>query len=798
MKARKTLDFRKEIKRRILVLDGAKGTMLQELGLQPGGLPEELNLARPELVAKVHRAYLDAGAEIMVTNSFGGNRVKLSQYGLTGKLEEINRKSVEIAREVLGKEISLVSASIGPTGKFVEPLGELTFTEAVEIFTEQARALLAGGADLFHLETFSDIRELKAAVVAVRSLTRKPIVAMMTFSEGERTVLGTPPEAAAIILESIGVDVVGSNCGYGPREMLGILKRMSVYTRLPLIFQANAGIPVLKNGVSVYPAAPEEMAEVVPEAFALGVRVFGGCCGTNPKHIQKIAESVKKFKPGAASRRVVPGLKLASRTRILVINRENAPFLAGSRINPTGKKLLSEELAREEFREVRQEARKQEEEGADLLDVNVGIKGSTDHSRLMGKAVFAVNQASTLPVLIDSPDPRVIEAGLQAVDGKALINSVSADRRKLSAILKLARQYGAAVVGIALDEKGIPEKPEGRLRLARRIKAYFRQHQFPAEDLIIDPVVLAVSAAPEGPQATLKTISLIRNRLKLPVILGVDNVSFGLPERTVLNANFLAMVLAQGAEAFFANPANRETRGVLAASGLLLGKDPAAGKYVRFFAGSREEAKIEDIFYRYLASGEKDKLNEEVKRLVGSGMEPLKVVEEKLLPAMKQVGDRFGRNEIFLPQVMLSAEAMASALEMVEKHLPADKMAKKQKIILATVEGDIHDLGKNLVGAVLKANGFQVIDLGKSVPAGKILDAARSEKAEAVGLSALMTTTMGRMEEVVKLLREQGEKLVTAVGGAVVNEEFARKIGADLYAKDAIEAASKIKERLNK
>jgi 5-methyltetrahydrofolate--homocysteine methyltransferase len=384
------------------------------------------------------------------------------------------------------------------------------------------------------------------------------------------------------------------------------------------------------------------------------------------------------------------------------------------------------------------------------------------------------------------------------VDGKALINSASADRGKLSAILKLARQYGAAVVGIALDEKGIPGKPEGRLRLARRIKAYFRQHQFPAEDLIIDPVVLAVSAAPEGPQATLKSISLIRNRLRLPVILGVDNVSFGLPERPVLNANFLAMVLAQGAEVCFANPANRETREALTASGLLLGKDPAAGKYVRFFAGSREEAKIEDIFYLYLASGEKDKLNEEVKHLVGSGMEPLKVVEEKLLPAMKEVGDRFGRNEIFLPQVMLAAEAMASALEMVEKHLPAEKMAKKRKIILATVEGDIHDLGKNLVGAVLKANGFQVLDLGKSVPAKKILDAARSEKAEAVGLSALMTTTMGRMEEVVKLLREQGEKVVTAVGGAVVNEEFARKIGADLYAKDAIEAASKIKERLNK
>ena len=741
MKTKNNLDFRKEIKRRILVLDGAKGTMLQELGLPPGGLPEELNLSHPELVAKVHRAYLEAGAEIMVTNSFGGNRVKLSQYGLTGKLEEINRKSVEIAREVIGKGVSLVSASLGPTGKFVEPLGELTFTEAVEIFAEQARALLAGGADLFHLETFSDIRELKAAVVAVRSLTRKPIVAMMTFSEGERSVLGTPPEAAAIILDSLGVDVAGSNCGHGPRDMLEIMKRMSAYTRLPLIFQANAGIPALKNGVTVYPATPEEMAEVVPEAFALGVRILGGCCGTNPQHIRKMAESVKKFKPGAVSRRVVSGLKLASRTRVLVINRENAPLLAGSRINPTGKKLLSEELAREEFKEVRQEARKQEEEGADLLDVNVGIKGSTDHSRLMEKAVFAVNQASALPVLIDSPDPRVIESGLRAVDGKALINSTSADRARLSEIQKLARKYGAAVVGITLDEKGIPENPEGRLRLARRIKAYFRQHRFPVEDLVIDPVALAVSAAPNGPQATLKSISLIRNRLKLPVILGVDNVSFGLPERPVLNANFLAMVLAQGAEVFFGNPANRETQGTLAAARLLLGQDRSAGKYVKYFSGTSEETKTQDIFYRYLASGEKDKLNEEVKRLIGSGNEPLKVVEEKLLPAMKEVGERFGRNEIFLPQVMLAAEAMASALESVEKHLPSGKLQKKKKIVLATVEGDIHDLGKNLVGAVLKANGFQVIDLGKSVPAQKILEAARSEKAEAVGLSALMTTT---------------------------------------------------------
>jgi 5-methyltetrahydrofolate--homocysteine methyltransferase len=798
MKKNKPLDFRKEIKRRLLVLDGAKGTMLQELGLPPGGLPEELNISRPELVAKVHRAYLEAGAEIMVTNSFGGNRVKLSQYGLTGKLEEINRKSVEIAREAIGKENSLVSASIGPTGKFVEPLGDLTFTEAVEIFTEQARALLAGGADLFHLETFLDIRELKAAVIAVRSLTRKPLVAMLTFSEVDRSVLGTPPEAAAIVLDSLGVDVIGSNCGHGPKDLLEILRRMSSFTHRPLIFQANAGLPALKNGATVYPAAPEEMAAVVPEAFALGVRVFGGCCGTDPRHIQKIAEAVKKLKSPAGSRRVVSGLKLASRTRFLAIGRDQAPLLAGSRINPTGKKLLSEELAREEFNEVRQEARKQEEEGADLLDVNVGIKGSTDHSRLMEKAVFAVNQASTLPVLIDSPDPRVIEAGLRAVDGKALINSTSADRARLSEIQKLARRYGAAVVGITLDGKGIPEKPDGRLRLARRIKSYFRRHGFPAEDLIIDPVVLTVSAAPEGPQATLKSLSLIRTRLRLPVILGVDNVSFGLPERPTLNAHFLAMVLAQGAEVFFGNPASRETRGALAAARLLLGQDPAAGRYLRFFSGTREETKTPDIFYRYLASGEKDRLNEEVKRLIGSGSEPLKVVEEKLLPAMKELGDRFGRNEIFLPQVMLAAEAMASALEMVEKHLPAEKTARKRKIILATVEGDIHDLGKNLVGAVLKANGFQVIDLGKSVPAKKILDAARSEKAEVVGLSALMTTTMGRMEEVVKLLREQGVKAITAVGGAVVNDEYARKIGADIYAQDAIAASERIKASLNK
>ncbi|HEY5522774.1 MAG TPA: homocysteine S-methyltransferase family protein, partial [Desulfuromonadaceae bacterium] len=538
--------FREAIHERVLILDGAMGTMLQERGLQPGQSPEELNLTMPEVVASVHRNYIEAGADIIITNTFGGSRFKLAHYGLEDRLAEINVRAVEIARMEAGSK-AYVGASIGPTGQFVEPLGEISFDQMKAAFHEQAEALVTAGADLISLETFLDIKECRAAVIAIREVSATiPVIAMLTFDDNGRSVLGTPPEAAAITLSAAGADIVGSNCGLGVDGIYDILCRMREVTGLPLISQANAGLPQLVGDRTIFPGTPDEMVAYHERMIKIGVRIIGGCCGTTPAHIRAMKQAL-------ASRQQawIPDVQrsgatlLSSRSGWATVGAGTATAIIGERINPTGKKLYSQELQEGKVAYIRREALEQVQAGATLLDVNVGAPG-IDEPSAMQRAVFCASGAVSVPLVLDSSNPAALEAGLKAADGKVLINSVSGEAKSLKRVLPLAKKYGAAIIGLALDKKGIPETAEGRVAVARRIRNAARRIGIPDNDIIIDCLTLTVSAEQKRAAESLRAIRMVKQRLGLSTVLGVSNISFGLPQRPLISSTFFAMAMEAG------------------------------------------------------------------------------------------------------------------------------------------------------------------------------------------------------------------------------------------------------------
>ncbi|MBI5286236.1 MAG: homocysteine S-methyltransferase family protein, partial [Deltaproteobacteria bacterium] len=731
--------------------------------------------------------------------------------GLEKKVYEINLKAVMNAREAVGEDV-YIAGDIGPAGRFIEPVGDLGFDEAVEIFSEQVKALKDGGVDCIIIETMMDIKEMKAAILSAKE-SHLPVLATMTFDETGRTVLGTPPEVFAIVAEAIGVNVVGANCSLGVEGIYSALESMARVTHLPLISQPNAGIPVIKEGKTVFHATPQEMASYIPRLASLGVRVIGGCCGTTPEHIKRMGEEVREInsrldEEPLPCRPEPTTTRLASRTRHITFGGGHPAVVVGERINPTGRKALSEDIVAGKTGTIRKEAKAQAENGAHLLDVNVGVPG-IDEPRAMRMAVFAVNENTALPVVLDSSNPEALEEGLKAVDGKALINSVSGEERKLTTILPLAKRYGASVLGLCLDENGIPPTAEGRFKTAEKILKRAISYGMHKSDIVIDCLAMTVSADQGGARETLKAIRMVKERLGVATILGVSNISFGLPNRSIINASSLAMTLEAGLDAAIINPYDPQVMDAYYASSVLLGYDPRAERYIQRYGqgqearGKRLEVKEEpkgigDGLKRAVIDGDEEGIVGLVEDALREGWEPLKISNEALIPGLEEVGRLFGQNIYFLPQVMLSAETMKKAFERLKKEFKGKKGATLGKVLMATVEGDIHDIGKNIVSTLLENHGFEVIDLGKNVPADKIVEEAIKHKVDVVGLSALMTTTVMEMDNVIKRLRDKGVPVLTMVGGAVVTQEFADRIGTNGYAKDALEAVEKMKRLAKK
>lgn len=772
------MDFKELIKQGTVLLDGAMGTMLQNAGLEAGAAPELLNIDKPELIEDIHRKYVEAGSQIVYANTFGANRYKLKN----NSVKEIISAGISIAKKACGKK-ALVALDIGPIGQLLEPSGTMTFEEAYDIFKEQ---IIAGkSADVIVFETMTDLYELKAAVLAAKENSRQPIVCTMTFEENRRTFTGCCVSSMALLLNGLGVDAVGINCSLGPSQLIPICKELLEWTDMPVVLKPNAGLPDPVTGK--YDVSPEEFAEQMKYAASCGVKIFGGCCGTTPEYIS----ALKKALDGTEVRRrkALPRSAVCTPSRTVVIDR---PRIIGERINPTGKKLFKEALRNNDTGYILNQAIEQIRAGADILDVNVGLP-EIDEKAMMIKAVKEIQSVTDAPLQIDSTIPEVLEAALRIYNGKPIVNSVNGEESSLETVLPLVKKYGAAVVGLTLDKNGIPPKAEQRFAIAEKILKRAMYYGIPKEDVFIDCLTLTASAEQEAVMETLRALGRVKKELGLKTVLGVSNISFGLPNRPLINQNFLTMALTYGLDLPIINPNVDAMTGAVRAYKLLANIDKNSFDFIaayNYAAVQKTENKDENnISLEYaVENGLKDESAKATAELLKTA-DPMEIINGALIPALDKAGEQFEKGTIFLPQLILTAGAAQAAFGVIREKMISENSSpvSKGKIVLATVKGDIHDIGKNIVKVLLENYGYTVIDLGKDVPCEEVVRAALEHRVKLVGLSALMTTTLKSMEETIRLLRESGSECKVVVGGAVLTPEYAEKIGADFYAKDAKE-----------
>ena len=778
------------IKERRLYLDGGMGSMLQAAGLPEGLLPDVWSIQNPQAIQDVHRQYLEAGCRIITTNTFGTNRQKLAPYGLTpAQVMTAAVANVRAAMEQAGVTDGYVCAYLGPTGKLLKPYGDLDFEDAVDLFAETARAAAQAGADCVLVETMSDLYELKAAVVAVKENCDLPIFASLIFDGTGKLLTGGSPRAAVALLEGLGVNVFGINCGLGPKEMAPVFEAFWADSSTPLLLQPNAGLPRSEGGKAVYDVDPQTYAaEMLP--LAPMATVMGGCCGTTPAHLKALIEATRDIPLPAVTRKET--CFITSYCQAVALDGKH-PVIIGERINPTGKKKLQAALREGDTGYVLNEALKQEEAGAHILDVNVGLPG-LDEPAVLTATMEAIQEVTGLPLQLDTSNPEAMERALRRYNGKPLINSVNGKEESLNAILPLVKKYGGGLVCLALDDDGIPETVEGRVAIAQKIIRRAEELGIPRRELLVDGLTMPVSAGGENANVTLGTLCQAKQVLGVKTALGVSNVSFGLPKREQLNQAFFTMALQGGLDGAIINPMSAPMMAAYRSYCALTGLDDQCQAYMEAFrdaapaaAPTPKAADSQVTLHQAVCKGLKEAAASQAKAQAEAGTAILDIINSQLVPALDEVGKGFEKGTLFLPQLLMSAEAAKEAFQVLKEYLPAAENAGESQIILATVKGDIHDIGKNIVKVLLESYRFRVLDLGKDVPPETIVETAREKKIPLVGLSALMTTTAPYMEETIRQLRQADLPCKVVVGGAVITQDYADSIGADCYAADAME-----------
>lgn len=795
----KILDY---LKNNILYFDGAMGTVLQKQGLKAGYMPEKWNTENPDAIISVHKAYFDAGANVVSTNTFGANILKFPEE----ELEEVIKNAVYNAKKA--KELSKstqekwVALDIGPSGKLLKPFGDFEFEDAVSLFAKTVKIGVKYGVDLILIETMNDCYETKAALLAVKENCDLPVFASNAYGEDGKLMTGACPEIMSAVTEGMGADALGANCSFGPVQLKGVMDRLISNSSIPVMFMPNAGLPTVKDGKTIYDVTPEEFAKEVRKSVEKGVRIVGGCCGTTPEYIKCLVEETKGIKP----------VEIKNKEKTVVCSYGKykefgeKPLLVGERINPTGKKRLKEALRNNDMNYILNEALRQEKNSADILDINTGIP-EIDEEKVLCNVVREIQSVTDLPLQIDTSNASAMERALRLYNGKAVINSVNGKEESMKSVFPLVKKYGGAVVALTLDENGIPNTVKGRLEIAEKIIKEASKYGISKKDIIFDALTMTISTDKNAGTITLETVQAIRENFGCHTILGVSNISFGLPHRDFLNCSFFAAALERGLSSAIMNTDSVNMMKTYYSYNALHGLDENCADYIRF-ADSLEESQVQtnsksdikdgkSMLQYAVEKGLKSEAEKAVKQLLETE-KPMDIVTSAVIPALDNVGIGFENKKIYLPQLLMSAEAAGTAFEIIKGFVSAENTGgvSKCKVVLATVHGDIHDIGKNIVKLLLENYGFDVIDLGKDVPPEIIVEKAVEIHAPIVGLSALMTTTVPAMEKTVKMLKEKAPWCKTVVGGAVLTQEYAKSIGADKYAKDAMETV-RFAEKVN-